>query len=125
MIAIKRIYEPSSPADGRRVLVDRMWPRGLTRQAAALDEWLKDLAPSTQLRKWFGHRPDRWDEFSRSYREELKGAAARPLLRELAAVAANEPVTLLYSARDEVHNQAAVIAAVVREHGCELLSSAS
>ena len=113
-LRVKRIYEPKAVADGCRVLVDRIWPRGLTREAAAIDYWFKELGPSTALRTWFGHRPERWEEFARRYRAELKVAAAQPLLQELSALAAAGPLTLLYSARDEEHNQAVVIAEVLR-----------
>jgi uncharacterized protein YeaO (DUF488 family) len=113
-IRVKRIYAPKAADDGCRVLVDRVWPRGMTREAAAIDHWLKDIGPSTALRKWFGHRPERWAEFAPRYRAELKDAAAQPLLQELAALAAAGPLTLLYSARDEEHNQAVVVAQVLR-----------
>jgi uncharacterized protein YeaO (DUF488 family) len=112
-IRVKRIYEPKAAADGCRVLVDRIWPRGLTRDAAAIDHWFKEVAPSTKLRTWFGHRPERWVEFARRYRAELRDAAVQPQLRELAALAAG-PLTLLYSARDQEHNQALVLAQVLR-----------
>src|SRR4051812_17680067 len=82
MIRIKRTYDPPAPGDGRRILVERLWPRGMTKEAVAADEWLKDVAPSTELRKWFDHRVERWDEFRRRYREELSANAAtwRPIL---------------------------------------------
>jgi uncharacterized protein YeaO (DUF488 family) len=113
-LRVKRIYEPRAVDDGCRVLVDRIWPRGLTREAAAIDHWFKELAPSTKLRTWFGHRPERWPEFARRYRAELRDAAVQSQLRELAALAAAGPLTLLYSARDQEHNQALVIAQVLR-----------
>jgi uncharacterized protein YeaO (DUF488 family) len=113
-IRVKRVYEPKAADDGCRVLVDRVWPRGMTREAAAIDHWLGDIGPSTALRKWFGHRPERWAEFARRYRAELRDAAAQPLLQELAAMAAAGPLTLLYSARDQEHNQALVLAQVLR-----------
>jgi uncharacterized protein YeaO (DUF488 family) len=113
-IRVKRIYEPKAADDGCRVLVDRVWPRGMTREAAAIDHWLKEIGPSTALRKWFGHRPERWAEFVRRYRAELRDAAAQPLLQELAAMAAAGPLTLLYSARDQEHNQALVLAQMLR-----------
>ena len=114
-ISIKRVYEKPVSSDGRRVLVDRIWPRGLTREAASIDEWLKELGPSTALRKWFGHSPARWDEFCERYRSELAGEAVAPLLRRLSDVAAKQPLTLVYSARDELHNQAVVIAGVLSD----------
>ena len=104
---IKRIYAPKAPDDGVRVLVDRLWPRGISKRRAALDLWLKDAAPSTVLREWFGHRPERWAEFQRRYREELRDSAAVEQLREISRA---QRVTLLYAARDEEHNEAAALA---------------
>lgn len=104
---IKRIYEPRTPDDGVRVLVDRLWPRGISKSRAALDLWLKDAAPSTALREWFDHRPERWAEFQRRYREELRDSAAIDQLREISRT---QRVTLLYAARDEEHNEAAALA---------------
>ncbi len=113
MIGIKRIYEPAEPGDGARVLVDRVWPRGVSRDRAALDSWLPDAGPTTELRKWFGHDPERWPEFRERYRAEL---AANPHIPELVAMAAAGTVTLLYSARDVAHNQAVVLAEMLSEH---------
>jgi len=110
-IRIKRIYEPVDSDDGRRVLVDRIWPRGISRERAALDAWMPDVAPSNELRAWFAHDPDRWDEFQARYRVEL---ARNPHLDELAALADRGPLTLLYSARDTDHNQAVALAAVLK-----------
>ena len=112
MVYLKRVYERPDPSDGRRILVDRLWPRGLTRKKAAVDEWMKEVAPSSELRRWFRHDPAKWTEFSRRYRREL--SARGPVLRELAKLAARRRVTLVYSARDEVHNDARVLASVVR-----------
>jgi uncharacterized protein YeaO (DUF488 family) len=106
-IRLKRAYDPPSPEDGLRVLVDRLWPRGLRKADAAIDRWLKDIAPSTELRRWFGHDPGRWDEFRRRYRDEL--AAHPDLLDELRGLARAGVVTLVYSARDERHNDAVVL----------------
>jgi uncharacterized protein YeaO (DUF488 family) len=106
-IALKRIYEPPSPTDGRRILVDRLWPRGVSKAKAHIDVWMKDVAPSTELRRWFDHRPERWPEFRRRYVDELK---SNPELRTLRDMAAAEPVTLLYAARDTTHNEAVVLA---------------
>ena len=106
-IRLKRVYAPPEGNDGIRVLVDRLWPRGLSRAEAHLDHWLKEAAPSPGLRRWFGHRPDRWEEFRRRYRDELRGSAAVQQLLELAAKA---DVTLLFGAKDEAHNQAVVLA---------------
>ena len=106
-LRLKRAYEPAEPGDGRRVLVDRIWPRGVSKGEAHIDLWLKEVAPSTALRKWFGHEAERWEEFRRRYREELKG---NPAMRQLEAIAAEEATTLVYGARDEAHNQAVVLA---------------
>lgn len=106
-IVVKRIYEPPADSDGYRILVDRMWPRGLKKEDAALDAWSKELAPSTTLRKWFGHDPARWEGFRHRYASELDDAAEhwRPLLTQ----AARHRVTLLYGARDEEHNNAVAL----------------
>ena len=114
-IRCKRIYEKRAPTDGRRVLVDRVWPRGMTREAASIDEWMKEIGPSTALRSWFAHRTDRWPEFVRRYRAELSEPSARALLQRLLDAADKGPLTLLYSARDESHNQAVVIASVLED----------
>lgn len=106
MFTTKRIYEEASPRDGRRYLVDRLWPRGLTREKAGLDGWLKDLAPSDALRRWYHHEPAAWEEFRRRYREELAAPAVAPLLERLRAEGEQDVVTLLYSARDTQRNNA-------------------
>jgi uncharacterized protein YeaO (DUF488 family) len=107
-VTLKRVYEPASRTDGCRILVDRIWPRGLTKTRAAVDIWLKDVAPSTTLRKWFGHRPERWTEFRQRYLRELRARneAADALLD---AASHHRHVTLLFSARDEKRNQAVVL----------------
>jgi uncharacterized protein YeaO (DUF488 family) len=106
-VRMKRAYEPPDPTDGVRILVDRLWPRGVTKAAAAVDQWAKELAPSTELRKWFGHDPGRWDEFRRRYAAEIR---ERPdALRDLRDRAKKGPVTLVYSAHDETHNDAVVL----------------
>jgi uncharacterized protein YeaO (DUF488 family) len=110
-VRLKRAYETPDRKDGRRILVDRLWPRGVTKADAAIDEWFKDLAPSTQLRKWFGHDPGRWDEFRRRYAMEIRGHAE--LLARLRELAREGPLTLVYSARDEVHNDAVVLRQVL------------
>jgi uncharacterized protein YeaO (DUF488 family) len=112
MLRVKRVYEPRAKADGHRILVDRLWPRGLTKKRAAVDEWLKELAPSTELRRWFQHDPKRWPEFQKRYRRELR--AQNAVLREIVDRATRGTVTLLYGARDEAHNDAVVLAAVLR-----------
>lgn len=106
-ILVKRVYEPVAKSDGFRVLVDRLWPRGLSKLDAKLDLWLPDLGPSTALRQWFDHDPARWIEFCRRYQVELKGKKA--LLATIRAQVKTRPVTLLYSAKDEQHNQAVAI----------------
>jgi uncharacterized protein YeaO (DUF488 family) len=106
-IKLKRVYELPSRGDGVRVLVDRLWPRGLTKQAAAVDRWLRDLAPSTELRRWFGHDPERWAEFRRRYARELHDHGEQ--LDELRSLARKGRITLLFAARDEAHNDAVVL----------------
>jgi uncharacterized protein YeaO (DUF488 family) len=106
-IRIKRAFEKPSGDDGLRVLVDRLWPRGLRKDDAAIDLWLKDLAPSAELRIWFGHDPGRWEEFRRRYLAEL--ALKTALLDELRRSAAGRRLTLIYAAKDEAHNQAVVL----------------
>ena len=108
-IAVKRVYEPAAKADGYRVLIDRLWPRGLKKEAVPLDQWAKELAPSTALRQWFGHDPVRWDGFRHRYASELDTAAEH--WRPLAERAARRPVTLLYGAHDEEHNNAVALKA--------------
>ncbi|QDY99288.1 DUF488 domain-containing protein [Nitratireductor mangrovi] len=115
MIRLKRIYEPAEDGDGTRVLVDRVWPRGVSKAKAALDLWLPDIGPSTQLRKWFGHDPARWAEFRTRYRREL--SAKRDLVEALLVKARAGPLTLVYSAKDERHNQAVVIRELLEEGG--------
>ncbi len=107
MIKTKRIYEEPEPEDGYRVLVDRLWPRGLTRERAHVDEWLKEAGPSDDLRRWFHDHPDKWDEFKASYTEELRKKAE--ILNKIASKGAKGRVTLLFSYRDPEHNQAVVI----------------
>jgi len=111
-VRLKRAYEPAVPADGYRVLIDRLWPRGVSRERAKLDAWERELSPSTALRQWFGHEPSRFDEFRRRYVEELRGQ--RPRLAALRRRARDGTVTLVYSARDAEHNDAVVLAEVLR-----------
>ena len=106
-VKLKRAYEPPGAGDGVRVLVDRLWPRGVSKEHAALDHWMKEIAPSTELRKWFGHDPVRWEEFARRYDAELHGNL--DVLRQLRSLAREAPITLVYSAHDEVHNDAIVL----------------
>ena len=106
-ISIKRIYDDATDKDGYRVLVDRLWPRGISKQDAKLDEWLQDIAPSTQLRKWFDHQEERFPEFSKRYKAELD--LKKTEIEKLKAVAEKRPITLLYSAKNEEFNQAIVL----------------
>lgn len=115
MLQIKRAYEAPSPTDGARILVDRLWPRGLKKQDARLDAWLAELAPSDELRRWFGHEPSRFAEFRRRYLRELARTKSRALVEEVARRAAEGVVTLLFAAKDTQHNNAVVLAAAV-EH---------
>ncbi len=106
-VIIKRAYDPPSPRDGTRVLVDRLWPRGVKKADAHIMQWMKEIAPSNELRKWFGHDPERWEEFRRRYKAELAGK--REVVGELRELARQGPLTLVYSAHDEAHNQAVVL----------------
>lgn len=106
-ISIKRIYDPPSEEDGFRALVDRVWPRGISKKDAAIDHWAKDIAPSTELRKWFNHDPARWNEFQERYQRELKNQISE--LRQLLEKGGGRRVTLLFSAKDTEHNQAVVL----------------
>ena len=108
---IKRVYEPASPEDGTRILVDRLWPRGLKKSTAELTSWLKDIAPSPPLRTWFGHKPERFAEFRRRYTAELRKNPAFPELRRLGR---GQRITLLYGARDPEVNHAAVLLSALR-----------
>jgi uncharacterized protein YeaO (DUF488 family) len=113
MIKIKRVYEKPAKDDGWRVLVDRLWPRGMTKEAAHLDAWIKDVAPSDALRKWFGHEPEKWSAFQKKYRAEL--AEKKELLAELKKMAKEHgTLTLLFGARDIEHNEAIVLADILK-----------
>ena len=106
-VRLKRVYTPPARSDGFRILVDRLWPRGLRKADAHVDHWVRDLAPSAQLRDWFGHRPDRWKIFKSRYAGELR--SQQDGLRELRRLARKQPVTLLFSAHDEQHNNAVAL----------------
>jgi len=123
-VRIKRIYEPADPSDGTRVLVDRLWPRGVSKAAARLDAWAKEVAPNDELRRWFGHEPERWAEFRRRYRRELE-ARPEPLGRLLREVDPERPLTLLFGAKDEEHNQAVVLKEFLEEQGQEAILAAA
>jgi uncharacterized protein YeaO (DUF488 family) len=107
MLSIKRVYEPAGPEDGFRILVDRLWPRGVSKDKAAIGLWLKDIAPSDSLRKWFGHDPARWEEFKKRYENELD--AMGDTVKSLATRAKSGKVTLVFGAKDNEHNQAVVL----------------
>ncbi len=107
MIKLKRVYEKPEKSDGYRILVDRLWPRGLTKEKAKVDLWLKDLGPSTELRKWFAHDPAKWTGFRTKYKRELKGK--QDLLGQIRAAAKKGIVTLIYGARDTEHNEALIV----------------
>ena len=113
-IRIKRVYDPPNKVDGTRVLVDRLWPRGLSKEKAAATLWLKEIAPSPALRKWFGHDPARWTEFTRRYRAEL--ARNDEAVAKVANLAKRGPLTLLYAAHDTAHSHALILAAYLRDH---------
>ncbi len=119
MLKIKRVYDDPAPADGLRVLVDRLWPRGLTKQKARVDEWLKDIAPSDALRKWFAHDPARWADFRRRYQRELD--ANPPALNHLRELdRKNTAMTLLFSARDVEYNNAVVLMEVLQSEPADI-----
>jgi uncharacterized protein YeaO (DUF488 family) len=108
-IQLKRAYEPASASDGYRVLVERLWPRGVKKTDLRLDAWLKDIAPSPELRRWFGHEPSRFKEFAARYRLELRRSPAAEAVAALSLRASEEPVTLVYAAHDQIHNGAVVL----------------
>jgi uncharacterized protein YeaO (DUF488 family) len=111
-VRLKRAYDAPERTDGYRVLIDRLWPRGVSKEAARLDEWAREIAPSSELRRWFAHDPAKFEEFSRRYREELRGHEDK--LRELRGRARRGTVTLVYGARDTEHNDAVVLAQLLR-----------
>jgi uncharacterized protein YeaO (DUF488 family) len=123
-VRVRRVYEAPEPQDGARVLVDRLWPRGLRKDAAHLDEWAKDVAPSTELRKWYAHDPAKFAEFCRRYTAELATGAPRAALEHLAGQAAAGPVTLLTATRDAAHSEASVLADLLRQPGAAAASEA-
>jgi len=123
MLQIKRAYEPAARTDGRRILVDRLWPRGLSKERVAIDDWMKELAPSTQLRRWFAHDPNKWPEFQRRYKQELR--VHSDLIGRIASWARRGRVTLVFGARDEQHNDAVVLAAIIRRRMARERSTAA
>ena len=115
MINLKRVYEATSPEDGRRILVERLWPRGLTKEAAKIDLWLKDLSPSTELRKWFDHEPERWSEFKKRFYKEIRGQTeSLDIIRERAR---EGQVTLVFGSREEMINNAVALRAFLEGPG--------
>jgi uncharacterized protein YeaO (DUF488 family) len=106
-VRLKRAYEPPAADDGTRILIDRLWPRGVKKTDAAIDEWMKEIAPSSALRKWFGHDPDRWQEFRRRYQSEIRQHPEQ--FERLRTLAQHGPITLVFSARDQAHNDAVVL----------------
>jgi uncharacterized protein YeaO (DUF488 family) len=114
-VRLRRVYEPPDPSDGRRVLVDRLWPRGLAKSAAAVDEWLKVVAPSDTLRRWYGHQPEKFPAFRQRYQQELRSPERSAALDHLRQLADGGPLTLLTATRDIEHSQAAVLAEELRD----------
>lgn len=116
MVRTKRVYAAPEPGDGVRVLIDRLWPRGLSKDAAAVDLWLKEIAPSAELRSWFGHEPERWSEFQNRYRQELAAPERAEALERLRSlVVEREVLTLLFGAREERYNNAVLLSTVLAE----------
>lgn len=113
-LQVKRVYEAPARSDGCRVLVDRIWPRGVSKEAAKLDAWIKEIAPSAELRKWYGHEPSRWASFKRRYFRELGGQQAA--IEQLLQTCSGRPLTLLFAAKDSVHNNAVALMEYVRAH---------
>ena len=113
-VRLKRAYEPPAPDDGMRILIDRLWPRGIRKTDAAIDEWMKEIAPSTELRKWFGHDPEHWHEFRRRYQSEIRRHPEE--LDRLRALAQQGRITLVFSAHDEAHNDAVVLKDLLLDH---------
>jgi uncharacterized protein YeaO (DUF488 family) len=109
VLKIKRAYDKHESADGKRILIDRLWPRGISKAEAGIDEWLKDLGPTTELRKWFGHDPEKWEEFRKRYIKELSAPDKTALLEKIAQTARHESVTLIYSAKDTGHSDVKVL----------------
>ncbi len=113
MLKIKRAYEKKVAGDGKRIYIDRIWPRGLTKEEVAIDEWIRDLSPSNELRKWFGHEPDKFAEFKRRYVKELSDSSKQEQLKRIAKMAEGGNVTLIYSAKDTEYNNAVVLAELI------------
>ena len=115
MLRVKRVYDKKEASDGKRILVDRLWPRGLRTEDAAIDEWLKEISPSDELRQWFNHDPKKWDEFRHRYRKELSSPEKREILERIAKQAAHSDITLVYGARETQYNNAHVLEELIGE----------
>lgn len=113
MVKTKRVYDPASRDDGKRILIDRLWPRGIKKEDAKIDEWLRDIAPSTELRKWFAHDPAKWPEFKKKYISELKKKSE--LVGKLRAEAKKGTITLLFAAKDVEHDNAVVLRELIEQ----------
>ena len=113
MLKIKRAYDKKETGDGKRILIDRLWPRGLSKADAKIDQWLKDLAPSTELRKWFGHDPAKWIEFKKRYLAELSEPGKQALLENISQMARRNNITLIYSAKDTEHSDVKVLEEII------------
>ncbi len=114
-LRVKRVYEEPEEVDGERILVDKIWPRGLSKEKARLSDWRKDLAPSNELRKWFGHNPERWEEFKERYHAELEEAGKMEEVREISGMAEDRNVTLIFGAKDTEYNNARSLESFIRE----------
>ncbi len=115
MLKIKRAYDKPESADGKRILIDRLWPRGVSKADARIDEWVKDLGPSTELRKWFGHDPEKWEEFRKRYIKELSAPDKSMLLGKIAQTAEHGSITLIYSAKDTEHSDVKVLEELINK----------
>jgi uncharacterized protein YeaO (DUF488 family) len=115
MIKIKRIYEKPERSDGKRILIDRLWPRGLSKENARIDEWLKEIAPSDELRRWYGHKQERWEDFRNRYRAELSQAPLKELVDELRKEAKRSTISLLFAAADREHCNATVLKEILEK----------
>ena len=116
MLKVKRAYDEKEATDGKRILIDRLWPRGISKTEAHIDDWLKDLAPSAELRRWFGHDPRKWGEFKKKYVKELSSPDKAKLIEDIIQRAKHETITLVYSARDTEHNDARVLEELIRQN---------
>ena len=115
MLKVKRVYEKNEASDGKRILVDRLWPRGLRTEDAAIDEWLKEISPSDELRRWFNHEPEKWQEFKRRYRKELSLPEKKEIVERIAKQATRSDITLVYGAKETEYNNARVLEELIGE----------